>query len=127
MNLLHRNYNYNAGYNKINNSMLDGPQYLYPEGGNVISTVDDLHKWNHKLYNDIFKYEKTFEIFSKVRCSITPENFNNHYGFGISKTCDNPLEFSHTGWVYGYQSTVLYYPSVRCALDTKINIIRSHI
>jgi D-alanyl-D-alanine carboxypeptidase len=99
------NYKINEGYHKINNPMLDGPQYLHAEGGNVITNVKDLHRWNYLLHNGyIFKNKDTYDLLLKKKSTFTTKKFNNHYGFGISKTCDYPLKYSHSGWVYGFQS-----------------------
>lgn len=129
-NLVLNNYNYNIGLNRIDNSLTDGPQYIYPECSNVISTIQDLHQWNHHLYNsDLFYNENTFAIFSKsnaIQSNAIQSNKiqSNNYGLGILKTCDNPLEFSHTGWVYGFQITVVYYPDKNYSVVIVENVSR---
>ena len=113
------------GYSKIHNPFFDGPQYLYPEAGNVITTVEDLHKWNNCLFHDLFKNKSTLDNFLRPRSIRTPCRIDN-IGYGLGIMCPDKYlpEYYHTGWVYGYETTTVYYPEYEISVVIVENVSR---
>jgi len=85
------------------------PVESVPSGG-VVSTVKDLARWNRCLY-------QTDKVASDSVLLSTPTSVRKHrwgdlgYGAGlqITETAAGP-EYSHSGYVLGYISTMTYYP-----------------
>jgi len=82
----------------------------YPwSAGGVISTVEDLHKWNLAL----FKSNKILP--SSITKMITQEHVqvkkDLFYGYGIGIRAGNyPLRYEHSGSIPGFKSGLYYYP-----------------
>lgn len=85
--------------------------------GGLISTAKDLILWNEALH------EKQVWGKDKTQLLLTPRiNFHHRwgkisYGYGIQLVKEKSTEYSHTGVVRGFISTLLYYP------DTKLHVV----
>lgn len=80
-----------------------------PSGG-MISNVLDLHRWTIALFASA--------VLKSITPMITPSSLRSHrysselgYGYGLQiSQDDNIFEVSHSGYVPGFISTLLYYP-----------------
>lgn len=94
-------------------------KYNYVSAGLLISTANDLIKWNDFLHN-----KKLFSdsIYSMM---MTETSLRHHpiwgdvgYGYGMQITHDNGIiEYGHSGYIPGFVSMNFYYP------ETKTNVI----
>lgn len=92
-----------------------------PSGG-VISTVSDLVTWNQCLYQS-----KT--VSENIGVLVTPTSKRKHrwgdigYGAGlqIAETAAG-TEYSHSGYILGYISTMTYYPAHNVSLVILENV-----
>lgn len=93
-----------------------------PAGG-ILSTVNDLHRWNTSLYEGrILKPESLNKIMAK-------SSNRNHqilgkmgYGFGIMMNVGKPNAYFHTGYVKGAPSLLIYYPENQTSVVILSNI-----
>jgi D-alanyl-D-alanine carboxypeptidase len=75
--------------------------------GALVSTVDDLHRWNRALHGGGFLSPA---LYQKM---VTPEGvaMKEAYGFGIiRKTLHGAQRLSHGGGIPGFSSLLLYLP-----------------
>ncbi|HJV60970.1 MAG TPA: serine hydrolase domain-containing protein [Albitalea sp.] len=104
-----------AGYAmEAGNARRVGPTNISWEhaAGALVSTVDDLLKWNRALHEGRIVAPRLY------RRMVTPQgraaDGGMHYGFGIDHT---PLhgqeQLSHSGYVDGFTSHLLYMPGPR--------------
>lgn len=114
-----------SGYSFVDYPFNQGPQYLYSEGGNVISTCRDLHQWNTRLYTGkVFKYHHTLAEFLRPRVpKVSIKMGPGEYCLGLEKHQDY-LHYCHTGWVYGYQSSLFYFPDAKVSVVILENVSR---
>lgn len=107
-----------AGYDEIRLnefSRTDSAEPLrFPASGGMVSTAEDLVKWTAALHGGKLLSKKTYE--AMVTPTITRKNRWGEigYGFGLQITTNGgKLEYSHGGYVPGFQSLLLYYPETR--------------
>ena len=107
----------------VDNKVYD---YKWIAGGGIISTLHDLIKWNLNLHKG-----NLISPISYIKM-ITPSITRNHprygtigYGFGIQVFGENGLELSHSGYIDGYMSTLIYYPESEMSVIVLENISRS--
>ena len=102
---------------------LKNNKWIHP-GGGVISSAHDLLNWNLALHRGRLLSKKTY------RQMIAPQTKRDHarygeigYGFGVQVVeKDSPLEISHSGYVDGYVSTLIYYPVQQVSVVVLENI-----
>jgi D-alanyl-D-alanine carboxypeptidase len=89
-----------------------------PAGG-LLSTVGDLARWNACLHGGTLLKAATYEAMLRP----APGAQRSHrwgpmgYGYGLQVLeQDGLLEFSHSGYVPGYISTLIYYPRSRVSV-----------
>ena len=93
-----------------------------PAGG-ILSTVNDLHRWNMALYQGvILKPESLNKLMEK-------SSNRNHqilgkmgYGLGLMTNVGKPLAYFHTGYVKGAPSLLIYYPESQTSAIILSNI-----
>lgn len=96
-------------------------------GGGLIATAYDLVKWNLALHEGNVLSENNYQLM------ITPSIQRDHprygkigYGFGIQVDDRNGiLEISHSGYIDGFTSTLIYYPHAKLSLVVLENVSRS--
>lgn len=81
--------------------------YISMEGpysaGAMISTVEDLKRWNDALY--------AHKIISPVSLQKMTTPYMNNYGYGVGMdTFQNHARISHSGGIPGFLSFLFYYP-----------------
>jgi len=98
-------------------------QVAYAASGGVVADVTDLLRWTHCLYGTWLLSEASLSAMTR------PDAKREHrwgalgYGYGL-QIADTPLgvEYSHSGYVPGYQSMLIYYPADRTTLVVLENI-----
>ena len=93
-----------------------------PAGG-ILSTVNDLHRWNTALYQrKILKPESLIKLMEK-------SSNRNHqilgkmgYALGLMTNVGKPLAYFHTGYVKGAPSLLIYYPESQTSAIILSNI-----
>jgi D-alanyl-D-alanine carboxypeptidase len=86
----------------------------FPASGGMVSTAEDLVKWTAALHGGKLLSKKSYD--AMVTPTITRKNRWGEigYGFGLQVTTNGGrLEYSHGGYVPGFQSLLLYYPENR--------------
>ena len=96
--------------------------YSHIPSGGVISTASDLSKWNQCLHkSNILSSEMHKEMVTKA--SVRKHRWGDlGYGFALQLSNDTDItEWSHSGYVKGYISTMSYYPDS----DTSLIILEN--
>ncbi|OWK74593.1 serine hydrolase [Flavobacteriaceae bacterium JJC] len=91
--------------------------------GGVLSTVNDLHRWNTSLYSGKILKPETLKKF------LQKSSENHHailgkvgYGYGIMINERKPSSYFHSGYVKGSPSLNIYYPETRTSVVILSNI-----
>ena len=93
-----------------------------PAGG-ILSTVNDLHRWNTALYEGrILKPESLKKLVEKSADRDHPILGKMEYGFGLMMNVGKPLAYFHTGYVKGAPSLLIYYPESQTSVVILSNI-----
>lgn len=78
--------------------------------GSLLSTVDDLWKWNKALYS--YKFVKKEWIDKAVTAHILPNGKNTRYGYGLSiVNVQGSKAFEHGGGINGFLTDAIYLPA----------------
>lgn len=95
------------GYEKIDNRWRNSIRYSIENresSGGLISTVEDLYKWNKALYSN--------RIISKESLKLMTTNYIQNYGYGIwVDSLQGHLKYSHSGNLRGFRSSLLHFPN----------------
>lgn len=86
----------------------------FPASGGMVSTAEDLVKWTSALHGGKLLSKKSYD--AMVTPTVTRKNRWGEigYGFGLQVTTNaGRAEYSHGGYVPGFQSLLLYYPETR--------------
>lgn len=93
-----------------------------PAGG-ILSTVNDLHRWNTALYNGKILKPASFTKFSEKSSDRNHQILGKmDYGFGIMMNVGKPPAYFHTGYVKGAPSLLIYYPESQTSVVILSNI-----
>ena len=93
-----------------------------PAGG-ILSTVNDLHRWNTALYNGKILKPASFTKFSEKSSDRNHQILGKmDYGFGIMMNVGKPTAYFHTGYVKGAPSLLIYYPESQTSAIILSNI-----
>lgn len=87
-----------------------------PAGG-ILSTVNDLHKWNESLYSGKILKPESLAAFRKNY--VTRKHYvlgNVGYGYGIMSNMGKPEAYFHTGYVKGAPSLLIFYPETKTSV-----------
>lgn len=91
--------------------------------GGVLSTVNDLHRWNAALYSGKILKPETLKKF------LQKSSENQHailgkvgYGYGIMINEEKPSSYFHSGYVKGSPSLNIYYPETKTSVVILSNI-----
>ncbi len=75
--------------------------------GALVSTVDDLHRWNRALHGGKVLGDELYAAMTTPAGAAK----NANYGFGIARgTLRGRTQFQHGGGIFGYASHLLYVP-----------------
>gem|GEM_PF-2138076 len=91
-------------------------------GGSLISTAEDLLKWNNALYNG--KIIPTFLLELFLKPYLVTESADAYYGYGIEIMQSDILGkyYSHRGGIPGFRSILTYIPLLQISIVTLQNI-----
>ncbi|GAB3746652.1 serine hydrolase [Lysobacter olei] len=98
------------GYAWEGDKVVDPPQISMTQphaAGALVSSVDDLHKWNRALHEGRLFKDATYTAM------ITPEGkaVDSKYGYGIATgTLRGRPMLSHGGGIFGFSTTLNYLP-----------------
>ena len=91
--------------------------------GGILSTINDLHLWNQKLYNGkIINSENLQKFLAQSAERAHPIFGKMGYGLGIMMTMGNPKSYFHSGYVKGSPSLNIYYPETKTSVIILSNI-----
>lgn len=88
----------------------------------IVSTANDLSKWNHKLHNGKLLKHETYKLMTTYSIKNKHAVFGEKeigYGYGLRISDSEQItEFGHTGIVpnFGLTSLNLYYPSTKTSV-----------
>ncbi|WP_261510100.1 serine hydrolase domain-containing protein [Chryseobacterium paludis] len=101
---------------------LSGKEIGIPAGG-ILSTTDDLHRWNNALYGGKILNPETLKKF------ILKSSERHHailgkmgYGYGIMLNIGKPTTYFHSGYIKGSPSLNIYYPDSKTSVIILSNI-----
>lgn len=93
-----------------------------PAGG-ILSTVNDLHRWNTALYQGKILKPESLKKFSDKSADRNHQILGKmDYGFGIMMNVGKPVAYFHTGYVKGAPSLLIYYPESQTSVVILSNI-----
>lgn len=98
------------------------PEISVPAGG-ILSTVADLHRWNHALHSG-----KVISAASLKKMTANSATRNHQvfgtmgYGLGIMMNPGEPHAYFHSGYVKGAPSLSIYYPQSRTSVMILSNV-----
>lgn len=103
-------------------SLLDLPVMGVPASG-MISTAGDLVKWMYCLHNGGLLADSTYRTMVTQSVKRTHRWGALNYAYGIQvDSLDGILEYSMSGYVPGFISTMIYYPETRVSMVVLENI-----
>ena len=104
---------------KIKNATNWNPSFAFT-AGEVISTLDDLHKWGVALGTGagILKDETQKMRLDSVQTTVPPNTSQRSYGMGIVNTAG---WFGHTGEIPGYNTVLNYKPDTHTTIVVMVN------
>ncbi|GAB3015087.1 serine hydrolase domain-containing protein [Bowmanella dokdonensis] len=97
------------------------PRFSLPSGG-VVASAADMLAWNRCLHQGEYLEAESYQAM------IRPSTVREHrwgelgYGLGLQITPGAIAEFSHSGYVPGYISTLAYYPAQQISLVVLENV-----
>ncbi len=93
-----------------------------PAGG-ILSTVNDLHRWNTSLYQGKILKPASLKKFGEKSADRNHQILGKmDYGFGIMMNVGKPVAYFHTGYVKGAPSLLIYYPESQTSVVILSNI-----
>lgn len=93
-----------------------------PAGG-ILSTIDDLHLWNQKLYSGKVLQPETLKKFTEKNAIRHHAVFGKMgYACGIMLNTGKPEAYFHSGYVKGSPSLNIYYPGTKTSVIILSNI-----
>lgn len=102
-------------------------RYEYMENpggaGSLISTAEDLLKWNNALYAEKIIPKCLLELF--LNPYLVTERIEAYYGYGIELMKSDMLGeyYSHRGGIPGFRSILTFIPALRMSIVTLQNIV----
>lgn len=90
--------------------------------GSLVSTAEDLLKWNKALYGE--KIIPQFLLELMLHPYLVTERVNAYYGYGIEVMKSEALGtyYSHRGGIPGFRSILTYIPSLQLSIITLQNL-----
>ncbi|MFC5875473.1 CubicO group peptidase, beta-lactamase class C family [Chryseobacterium arachidis] len=111
-------------FEKIQNmpKRLGNKEIGIPAGG-ILSTIDDLHIWNNRLYSGKIIKPETLQQFGAKSAERNHPVFGKMgYGYGIMMNTGNPEAYFHSGYIKGSPSLNIYYPKTKTSVLILSNI-----
>jgi len=79
--------------------------------GSLMSSIDDMFKWQEAIKNNLLISKETTEKAFKNYVLNNGESINYGYGWHI-KTINNIRSFEHGGSIFGFKSMGVYFPDL---------------
>lgn len=91
--------------------------------GSLVSTAEDLLKWNDALY--VGKIIPKFLLETVLTPYLLTERVDSYYGYGIEIMKSNALGeyYSHRGGIPGFRSILTFIPSLQISIIVLQNIV----
>ncbi|WLQ16018.1 serine hydrolase domain-containing protein [Hahella aquimaris] len=106
------------GLKRMDNEKL----YQHLPSSGVVSSAADLDRWNACLHGGVLLKPEDYRQMVHASNSRQYRWGELGYGYGLQILEDKPLEFSHSGYVPGYISTLIYYPEKKISMVVLENI-----
>ena len=91
--------------------------------GGILSTVDDLHRWNQALYSGkIVKSELVDQFIAPNSSRAHPIFGKMDYGYGIMIHPNEPKSYFHSGYIKGAPALNVYFPHNKTSVIILSNI-----
>ncbi|MGZ5263597.1 MAG: serine hydrolase domain-containing protein, partial [Kaistella sp.] len=91
--------------------------------GGILSTAEDLHRWNAALYNGkILKPSSLKKFLTRTSGMDHPILGKVGYGYGMMMSEGKPLSYFHTGYIKGSPTLMIYYPETKTSVVILSNI-----
>ncbi|MBL3548693.1 serine hydrolase domain-containing protein [Chryseobacterium sp. KMC2] len=101
---------------------LDGKEIGTPAGG-ILSTIQDLHRWNNALYGGKILKPETLKQFMAKSAERHHAIFGKMgYAYGIMLNIGKPNSYFHSGYIKGSPSLNIYYPETKTSVIILSNI-----
>ncbi|MCJ7933571.1 MAG: beta-lactamase family protein [Chryseobacterium sp.] len=101
---------------------LGGKEIGIPAGG-ILSTIQDLHRWNDALYNGKILKPETLKQFMAQSAERRHAIFGKMgYAYGIMLNTGKPAAYFHSGYIKGSPSLNIYYPETKTSVIILSNI-----
>jgi CubicO group peptidase (beta-lactamase class C family) len=99
------------------------PMNVPGAGGSLISTAEDLLKWNNALYAGEIVPKSLLELILKPY--LVTELGDSYYGYGIEimKSATGNEYYSHRGGIPGFRSILTYLPDSQTSIIMLQNIV----
>ncbi|WP_190285688.1 serine hydrolase domain-containing protein [Montanilutibacter psychrotolerans] len=92
-----------------------GPGPEQAASGGAVSTARDLVRWNHCLYRGDLLSPASLALMTSAHAQRPAHRWGEvAYGYGLQLAQPGGIvEYSHGGWVQGWISSLIYYPSLQ--------------
>lgn len=100
------------------------PMHIASGAGGMISSVEDLVKWNNALYSGVVLPKYLLELMMQPHIKCQKSSFD-HYGYGLAIIHDAKLGniYGHTGKIAGYKSRITYIASLNLSIAFATNLV----
>ncbi|MDG9670539.1 beta-lactamase family protein [Hahella sp. CR1] len=92
-----------------------------PSSG-VVSTAMDLVRWNQCLHEGVALAPEWYGKMTQASATRSHRWGELGYGYGVQVSRQGPREYSHSGYVPGYISTLSYFPERKISLVVLENV-----
>ncbi|AZZ92270.1 class A beta-lactamase-related serine hydrolase [Hahella sp. KA22] len=92
-----------------------------PSSG-VVSTAMDLVRWNQCLHDGVALEPEWYGKMTQASATRSHRWGDLGYGYGVQVSRQGPREYSHSGYVPGYISTLSYFPERKISLVVLENV-----
>ncbi|MET3035133.1 serine hydrolase domain-containing protein [Chryseobacterium sp. NRRL B-14859] len=100
-----------------------GSKEIGTPAGGILSTIQDLHKWNNALYSGKILKPETLKLFMAKSAERRHAVFGKMgYAYGIMLNIGKPIAYFHSGYVKGSPSLNIYYPETKTSVIILSNI-----
>lgn len=97
--------------------------FVNPPGGGVVSTAEDLLRWNESLHRGKLLSDSLYRLMTTPYMTRKYRWGKLGYGYGLQlDSKDGMVEFSHCGYLPGYIATLIYYPVTRTSIVVLENV-----
>jgi len=113
------------GYRRVNGELEDGLTIHDSYGwsaGDIVSTVDDVEKWNEALVGGKVVPKSDYALMLTPQITAAGENTGSGFGLFIDKVNDQP-RIGHTGGSFGFTAANFYFPQQTLRIIVLTNMV----